>query len=132
MRPGRSTRERGSVTLVTAAILAVAVVITLGAVDVWRVVEARSQAQIAADAAALAAAHDLALGAVDPPASSAEMFAGYNGATLVSCDCAPGGMEATVEVELPVGRLALFPDDLSVDASARATAGGDTVIPSAP
>ena len=119
--------ERGSVTLVTAAILAVSVAMVLGAVDVWRVLQARSRAQVAADAAALAAAHDLALGSAESPALSAATFAGYNGATLVTCDCASGSLEATVGVELPVGGLALFPDDLKVEASARAAAGGDAV-----
>ena len=132
MRCQRARRERGSVTLVTAAILAVSVAMVLGSVDVWRVLQARSRAQVAADAAALAAAQDLALGGVQSPILSAATFAGHNGATLLTCECSPGAMEATVGVELPVGGLALFPDDLTVEAFARATAGGDAVLPLPP
>ena len=122
--------ERGAVTVVMAAILAVAVVMTLGAVDVWRVLQARSQAQLAADAAALAAAQGLALPGTESPAASAARFAALNGGTLVSCNCPSGAAEATIEVDMPVGSLALFSDGLTVDATARAAASGMPYPPS--
>lgn len=124
--------ERGAVTVVMAAILAVAVVMTLGAVDVWRVLQARSRAQVAADAAALAAAQGLALPGTESPAASAARFAALNGGTLAACDCPPGAAEATIEVDMPVGSLALFSDDLAVDATARAAAGDMQDPPSPP
>ena len=53
--------ERGSVSLVVAAIVVMALVFCLGVTDVARVLVARSHARTAADAAALAAAQELAL-----------------------------------------------------------------------
>jgi secretion/DNA translocation related TadE-like protein len=115
--------QRGSVTIVMAAILAVMVVMTLGAVDVWRVLQVRSRTQVAADAAALAAAQDLALPGDGTPAESAARFASLNGATLATCDCAAGGAGAEVAVWMSVGPLTLFPDDLTVEGRARASVG---------
>lgn len=112
--------ERGSVSLVLAAGLAAALVMTMGVADVASVLAARSSARTAADAAALAAAQELAFSTGADPASLAEAYATGNGATLTSCACASGGLEAAVEVTAPVGALLLFPDDHVVVARARA------------
>ena len=112
--------ERGSVSLVLAAGLGVALVMTMGVADVATVLAARSSARTAADAAALAAAQELAFSTGDDPATLAGTYASDNGATLTSCTCAPGGLEAVVEVTAPVGGLLLFPDDHTVVARARA------------
>src|SRR5207244_13569080 len=53
--------ERGSVSVLAAGIMVALVVLALGASDVARVLSAASRAQTAADAAALAAAQELAL-----------------------------------------------------------------------
>ncbi len=59
----------------------------------------RNEADTAADAAALAAADQLALGHGDRSAfSAAKTVADANGARLLSCDC--GGRAAEVEVEV--------------------------------
>jgi uncharacterized membrane protein len=108
------------VTLVVAAVAALAVVLAAATADLARVLVAAARAQTSADAAALAAARELALpGNLEPEAVAAE-YAARNGATLVSCRCDRGTFEAVVAVRLAVGPLLLFDDDRSVGASARA------------
>lgn len=53
--------ERGSVSVVVAGLVAIAMVMAMAAADVVRVLAAASRGQTAADAAALAAAQTLAL-----------------------------------------------------------------------
>jgi secretion/DNA translocation related TadE-like protein len=119
--PARSgCGERGSITVVAAAVIAIVVVATMGVADVGKALVARTHAQAAADAAALAAAQELAFTSGIAPAVAAEEFAQRNGATLVSCACALGGADAVVEVSVPVGHLLLLPGDRSATASARA------------
>jgi secretion/DNA translocation related TadE-like protein len=113
-------RERGSVTLVVAALVAMILVLGLGAADLARALVAASRAQSAADAAALAAAQELALPAGREPADAAAEYAALNGAELIECRCAVGTLEATVLVRLPVGHLATLPGDRLVEAKARA------------
>jgi len=118
--PGGCRSERGAVTLVVAAVAALAVLLAAATADLARVLVAAARAQTAADAAALAAARELALpGDLEPAAVAAE-YAARNGATLVSCRCDRGTFEAVVAVRLAVGPLLLFDDDRSVGASARA------------
>ena len=112
--------DRGSVTIVAAAVMAVVVVATMGAADVGKALVARARAQQAADAAALAAAQELAFPSGLAPAETAADLATRNGARLVSCACAPGTLDALVEVSAPIGPLLLFPGDLAVSARARA------------
>jgi secretion/DNA translocation related TadE-like protein len=92
-------RESGSVSIVVlgAIALCVALLFAVGRVGAAAVLNAR--AQTAADAAALAAADQLALGRGPGAArQAATSVARANGATLVSCDCAYQAAE--VEVEL--------------------------------
>ena len=113
--------ERGSVSIVVAAMMAAIVVLALGAADVARVFTVASRAQTAADAAALAAAQELALpGGEATPTEIAGSYALRNGAVLGSCACEPGTFEAEVDVKVLVGALTLGADDLAVVASARA------------
>jgi secretion/DNA translocation related TadE-like protein len=112
--------ERGSVTIVVAGLLAVVLAFSLGAADLARVLAASARAQTAADAAALAAVQELAIGSDRDASEPAAEYAGRNGAALVRCSCPPGGTEATVDVAVPVGELLLFSDDRFVQASARA------------
>ena len=111
--------EHGSVSVVCAAAICIALVCTMGVADVGRVLVERSHAEAAADAAALAAAQDLALGTGDPPAA-ASRFAEDNGAVLVGCSCAAGASEAVVTVRRTFAGLLLVPGSLAVQARARA------------
>ena len=70
--PG-SEAERGSITVLSAAVMAALVVLAMGASDVARVLHAASRAQTAADAAALAAAQALA---IDEPGPEPAELAG--------------------------------------------------------
>ena len=117
--------EGGSVTVVTAGLMAVVLVLALGSADVARVLIAKGSAQAAADAAALAAAQDLAVPASSSPAQSAAEFAQANGALLVACDCAPGSTEAIVTVRLPV-TMAFLGGTREVVATARAVTDSQT------
>ena len=120
IRRRRGDDERGSASVVAAGILVAVMVLALGAADLARVFVAAARAQTAADAAALAAAQSLALpGEMEPP-RAADDLAARNGARVRSCVCETGTFEARVEVEAPVGRLFLSPDDLVVTARARA------------
>jgi secretion/DNA translocation related TadE-like protein len=112
--------ERGSVSVVLGASLVVVLVLAMGTADLGRTLASRSRARTAADAAALAAAQELAVPTGADPASFAEDYATANGATLVSCVCAAGSDEAVVEVSLPVGDLLLVPGAPVVTARARA------------
>ena len=112
--------QAGSVTVVAAGIMAVVVVATIGVADVGKALTARQHAEQAADAAALAAAQELAIPSGETPAGWAAWFAERNGAVLTACACPPGSTDALVTVSVPVGHLLLIPGDRTVQASARA------------
>lgn len=121
MRPRRLMRlEQGSVSLVVAASVGMALVVTMGAADVGRALIARSRAEAAADLAALAAAQELAFPSGEDPAQLAADYAFRNGAALVSCDCAEGTFEAVVRVTVPIRGFLLPLVDREVVGSARA------------
>lgn len=112
--------QRGSVTIVLVALLGVLLVFAMGLADLGSTVLAATRAQDAADAAALAAAQEIAMPAGRAPSEVASEYAVRNGSSLVTCDCDPASFEAVVTVRVAVGRLLLFEDDRAVDASARA------------
>jgi secretion/DNA translocation related TadE-like protein len=113
--------ERGSVSIVAAGLMVVALILAMGAADLARVLTAASRAQTAADAAALAAAQELALGSPGSgPADLAAEYADRNGAGLTRCSCEAGTTEATVTVLVEVGSLLLLPGSRVVTAQARA------------
>lgn len=114
------TGERGSITLVSAAVIGLAFVVTLGAADLGRVLVARSHARTAADAAALAAVQELALPTGRLPAEVAADYAARNGAELTACTCEPSTLEATVQVTVRVSGMLLIPGERVVAARARA------------
>jgi secretion/DNA translocation related TadE-like protein len=114
------TRQRGSVSVLLAAGMLVVLVLTLGVADVGRVLVARSKARTAADAAALAAADELALPTGLDPATLAAEYALRNGATLTACACEVGTFEAVVAVTVHVDGLLLFAGARDVVARARA------------
>ena len=117
----RQEAERGSITVLSAAVMAALVVLAMGASDVARVLHAASRAQTAADAAALAAAQALAIDEPGPePTALAGEYAARNGAALETCACDRGTFEASVTVHLQVGDLFLVAGDRTVRAEARA------------
>jgi secretion/DNA translocation related TadE-like protein len=116
-------KESGSVSVLTAATLLIALVLAMGCADVGRVLIARERAQTAADASALAAAQELAIPAGREPSEVAADYATRNGATLAACDCAAGGTEATVTVTVDAGSLLLFPGEHVARARAKAIVG---------
>jgi secretion/DNA translocation related TadE-like protein len=118
---GHETRsQRGSISVAATGLMVAIVILALMSSDLARVLAAASRAQTAADAAALAAAQELALPSGASPSGLAATFARRNGAVLVSCDCAAGRSEAVVEARLDVGRLLFFGGGHSVTAKARA------------
>jgi secretion/DNA translocation related TadE-like protein len=112
--------EGGSVSVVVAVLVAMIVVLGLGAADLAKALVAVSRAQSAADAAALAAAQELALPSGREPADAASEYAARNGAELIECRCAAGTLEATVHVRVPVGYLSTLGGERNVEARARA------------
>jgi secretion/DNA translocation related TadE-like protein len=112
--------EQGSVSVVVAAAVAMALVVTMGAADVGRALIARSHAEAAADLAALAAAQELAFPSEAEPGRLAAEYADRNGARLLSCACAEGSSEAVVHVAVPVGGFLLPLADRDVIGIARA------------
>ena len=76
-----------------------------------------SRAQLAADAAALAAVAESAPYGRSEPATAARSFAEANGARLLECDCDPGTGMAQVEVAIgdavAVARAVLDPEALA-------------------
>ena len=119
---GRGHADGGSVSIVAAALMSVALVLAMGAADLARVLTSAARAQTAADVAALAAAQELAAPS-DLGLSPTEIAASYatrNDATLTGCACDPGGSETVVTVRVTVGPLLFAPDDRVVTARARA------------
>jgi secretion/DNA translocation related TadE-like protein len=114
------TSERGSVSVVVAAAVAMALVVTMGAADVGRALVARARAEAVADLAALAAVQELALPSGVEPSTIAADYADRNGARLVTCSCPPGALEATVRVAVDVRGFLLPLPDRAVVGVARA------------
>jgi secretion/DNA translocation related TadE-like protein len=112
-------REDGATTVLVAAILLLAGVLALLSVDLLRILQAKSRAQTAADAAALAAAQELAVPRGRVPPDVAAGYAKLNGATLLACRCDPGTREAVVEVQTSVA-LVFLGGSRTVHALARA------------
>jgi len=112
--------ERGSVSIVLAAGILVVLVLTMGVADLGRVLATRARARSGADAAALAVAQELAFPTGRDPVEVAADYAARNGTELISCGCAVGSFDVTVEVRTAVGALTLFPGSLEVTQRARA------------
>jgi Flp pilus assembly protein TadG len=108
------------VSILVAAMLGALLVLSLGVADVAKVLRVAADAQTAADLAALSAAQEQAFPSGLDPGEVAREYAVRNGATIAGCECEAGAFAAVVTVRLAVGRLALFPDDRAVEATARA------------
>jgi secretion/DNA translocation related TadE-like protein len=112
--------DRGSVSVLAAAVMLMVLVMALATADVARALGAASRAQAAADAAALAAAQAIVEPTGEDPAAGAARFAVANGAELVKCDCSPGGTEAVVTVRVAISGLLLLRNGRTTTAAARA------------
>ena len=117
--------------MIAAALLLMLGVLMLGVTDVGRVLAARERAQTAADAAALAAADELALPSNGTPADAAAAQATANHAELAVCSCQPGDLQAVVEVVARIEDLSLLPGSYEIHAKARAVvdSGSSIVTP---
>jgi secretion/DNA translocation related TadE-like protein len=93
--------DRGNVSISLLGLVAVVSILILGLGDLSVFLLARSKAQTAADAAALAAAAELLPGPGRGPAVEARRFAEANGATLLQCLCPPKDDAAVVRVSVP-------------------------------
>lgn len=111
--------EIGSVSVVSAALLLITVVVSLASAETLEVLSAKDRVQTAADAAALAAAQELLIPTERAPADVAADYAAKNDARLVSCRCDPGAWDVVVVVEQIVS-LPFLGGRRTVVASARA------------
>jgi secretion/DNA translocation related TadE-like protein len=93
--------DRGSAAVSVVGLVAMVMVLMLGLADLAAFLLARSKAQTAADAAALAAAAELLPGRGPGPETEAEKLAELNGASLVSCTCPPKAQSVVVYVSVP-------------------------------
>ena len=115
MRPRKRSSETGSAAVLVCALAAVVGALALGVSRLAVASVAAARAETAADAAALAAARELADGRGEPEAGRmAQAAATANGARLLGCDCRGPG--ATVRVAVSGSR------DWPFSTSARATA----------
>jgi secretion/DNA translocation related TadE-like protein len=97
-------RECGSVTVLVMVVVVLAGVFALEVARLGGSMSERSRADTAADAAALAAAVELARGhSASDATRAAARLAAANGALLVSCDCA-GRPSVVVRVGAATGR----------------------------
>ncbi|WP_268956845.1 Rv3654c family TadE-like protein [Mycolicibacterium mageritense] len=112
--------ERGSASVLAAAMIAVVVAFTVGLAYLGAAVIARHQAQAAADLAALAAAGSLAAG---PDAACAQADAIASAMHTVVAGCRVDGLDVVLEAQVTVrfGRWDLGP--------ARASARAGPVLP---
>jgi Flp pilus assembly protein TadG len=112
--------ERGSVSVLAAAMICVTLLLALLSADAARLLSAVARAQTAADAAALAAAQELAIPSAADAAALAAAYAASNGGVLIECACAEGGGEVIVRVQVDPGETFVLPSGRSVEARARA------------
>jgi secretion/DNA translocation related TadE-like protein len=102
----RRPTQAGSAGLLLCGVVALMAALTLGLGRLTSGGLARAKAQIAADAAALAAAGELAAGRTAGDAErTASVTAAANGARLLRCDCRGPAVVVEVTVILPFNRL---------------------------
>jgi Flp pilus assembly protein TadG len=106
--------------VIIGGVVVIMIVLTLGAADLGTALIARERAHAAADAAALAAAQELAMPSGSLPQLQAADYASRNGASLLSCTCDVGSQQAQVGVSVTIGHLFLFPGAHAVESRSRA------------
>jgi len=101
----RRTGSAGSAGILACGLVALVAVLVLGIGRVATGAVAVSRAHTAADAAALAAAGEIASGRSEGDAErTASVTAAANGARLLHCDCAGPAVSVVVTVALPSSR----------------------------
>ena len=95
-------RQRGSASLIVASTIGLAAILSALSADLARVAIARTRAQTAADAAALAAAQELIAPSSLTPTEVAEDYAERHDARVTECRCRLGSDEVFVAVEAEV------------------------------
>jgi len=100
-----TARERGSGGILACGLVALTAVLILGTGRLAGGLVAVSRAHTAADAAALAAAGELAAGRTEADARrTASLTAAANGARVLRCDCGGPAVTVHVSVTLPFSR----------------------------
>lgn len=112
-------RQRGSASLIVAATIGLAAILSALSADLARVATARTRAQTAADAAALAAAQELIAPSSLTPAEVAQEYAQRHSAEVIECRCRLGSDEVFVAVQAEVS-LPFLGGERLVPAQARA------------
>lgn len=107
--------------MVAIAGVGLTMILLIGLGDLATFFLARTTAQTAADAAALAAAAELIPGIGAEPHTQAQRFASANGGRLVGCECSLSSGEVVVTVAVPV-RFVLGRIGGETDVRARARA----------
>jgi len=103
--PAPEGLEAGTAGILACGLLALVAVLVLGLGRLATGVVAVSRAHTAADAAALAAAGEIAAGRTEGDAErTASVTAAANGARLVRCECAGPAVSVVVSVALPSSR----------------------------
>ena len=104
----RSKAEDGNSAIVILGGAGLVMILLLGLADLASFFLARTKAQTAADAAALAAVAELIPAIGEDPQGKADQYASANGAEVIECSCSIGSTIAEVTVAVPV-RLTLHP-----------------------
>ena len=112
------SEERGNAAVVILGGAGLVMLLLVGLTDLASFFLARTKAQTAADAAALAAVAELIPSIGENANGKAEQYAAANGGDLVECSCSMGSSVAQVTVAVPV-RLTLH-SMRTVTASAKA------------
>lgn len=92
---------RGSGTVIAAGIIGALLVLTAGMLTALTVVAAHTRASVAADAAALAAANTASGRVAGDPCANAALVAAEHDVSLTACDSTL--LESTISVEVHVG-----------------------------
>jgi secretion/DNA translocation related TadE-like protein len=111
--------QRGSASLIVATTIGLAAILSALSADLAHVAVARTRAQTAADAAALAAAQELIVPSAKTPAEVAEDYAGRHSAEVTECRCSADANEVIVAVQIEVA-LPFLGGERRVGAEARA------------
>jgi secretion/DNA translocation related TadE-like protein len=98
----RSRDERGGVFVVAAFVMALGMLLVLATGPLVGAVVLRARAGAAADAAALAAADQIALGRPDRACAVAATVARANGSRLETCSTGPRHAAVTVGIDPPM------------------------------
>ncbi len=101
----RCRRERGSVAVLACGLVVVLALLAVAVIRLGGTTVVAGRAEAAADAAALAAADEIAHGDTVAACAAASFVAEVNHAQLVVCHREPAAVEVVVELHAPPGEL---------------------------